>query len=353
MYSIDDYDYHLPEHLIAQTPSIRRDRSRLLVVDRTTGGRVHERFGGIVDRLEAGDVLVVNNTKVIPARLHGTKATGGKVEVLVLGFPDPDASGDLPQVCRCLIRASKSSRPGTRLGFDHGFAAEVVDAVGDGIYRVRFFGHGSFWEMLEQIGKMPLPPYINRSPDTEAGCDDRQSYQTVYASRKGAVAAPTAGLHFTLPLLDSLRAKGVSAVEITLHVGYGTFLPVRVTDIRKHRMHTETFDIEAGAAEAINRAKAEGRRVVAVGTTAVRTLEYAAGQGGRIIAGRGACDLFIYPGFRFNMVDAMVTNFHLPRSTLLMLVSAFAGRDRILAAYAEAVARQYRFFSYGDAMMIV
>lgn len=355
MYSLDDYNYHLPENLIAQTPSIRRDRSRLLVVDRTTGGRVHEHFGGIVDRLHEGDVLVVNNTEVIPARLHGTKATGGKVEVLVLGFPDPGADRDLPPVCRCLIRASKPSRPGTRLGFDHGYAAEVVDAVGDGIYRVRFSGHDSFWEMIEQIGEMPLPPYISRAPNsqTETACDDRQSYQTVYASRKGAVAAPTAGLHFTLPLLDRLREKGVRVVEITLHVGYGTFLPVRVTDIREHRMHTETFEIAAAAAATINRAKADGRRVVAVGTTAVRTLEYAAGQGGPLVAGKGACDLFIYPGFRFNMVDAMVTNFHLPQSTLLMLVSAFAGRDRILAAYAEAVRQKYRFFSYGDAMMIV
>ena len=325
----------------------------MLVVDRATGSLAHDRFDGIVERLGAGDVLVVNNTEVIPARLHGTKATGGRVELLVLDFPQPGAPGPLQPVCRCLIRASKPSRPGTRLTFDRGIAAQVVHSEGGGIYQVRFHGHDSLWDILERIGEMPLPPYILRAPNAAAGCDDRQSYQTVYASSKGAVAAPTAGLHFTRPLLDRLGEKGVRMVEITLHVGYGTFLPVRVTDIREHRMHTEIFEITSGAATVINQAKAEGRRVVAVGTTAVRTLEYAAGRDGRIAAGNGACDLFIYPGFRFKMVDAMVTNFHLPRSTLLMLVSALAGRDRILSAYAEAVRQKYRFFSYGDAMMIV
>ena len=350
MYSLDDYDYPLPEALIAQTPASRRDRSRLLVLDRAGNGLFHERFDALSQRLTSGDVLVINNTEVIPARLRGTKATGGRIELLVLEYPDP---AELSPVCRCLMKASKPSRPGTRLRLDQGVVAEVVASLGEGLYRIRFDTSGGLGAVLGKIGEMPLPPYIRRAGAADLARQDRQRYQTVYASRKGAVAAPTAGLHFTRPLLDKLGEKGVGVVEITLHVGYGTFLPVRVSDIRDHRMHTEVFEIPQKAAETINRAKDQGRRVVAVGTTCVRTLEYAARGSGRLSAGRGSCDLFIYPGFDFKVVDAMVTNFHLPQSTLLMLVSAFAGRERILEAYAEAVAKEYRFFSYGDAMMIV
>ena len=353
MYSIDHYDYSLPDHLIAQTPLDRRDRSRLLVLNRSAGAVCHRRFDDLTDQLKDGDVLVVNDTEVIPARLHGNKETGGKVEVLVLDYPDKAVEAGTAMTCRCLLRASKPSRPGTRFAFSKGMAAEVVESLGEGIYRLRFFGAKTMAALLDRIGEMPLPPYIRRGGAVAADCNDRQAYQTVYAVRKGAVAAPTAGLHFTPPLLERIERLGVTLVKITLHVGYGTFLPVRVTDIRNHRMHTEFYELSPDAAETINRARAEGRRVVAVGTTSVRTLEYAADGDGQLAAGRGACDLFIYPGFRFKVVDAMVTNFHLPKSTLMMLVSAFAGRENILAAYAEAVSEEYRFFSYGDAVMIV
>jgi S-adenosylmethionine:tRNA ribosyltransferase-isomerase len=353
MYSIDDYDYHLPEHLIAQAPLADRDRSRLLVCDKKTGNLRHRRFDALAGLLRAGDVLVVNNTEVIPARLHGRKETGGKVEVLVLAPPDAGPSDGDSMTCRCLVRASKPSRPGSRLRFSQGLGADVVKSLGEGMYRLRFTGAATMADLLDRIGEMPLPPYIRRNGDAPVPCDDRTTYQTVYAAEKGAVAAPTAGLHFTPALLDEIRNAGVAIRPITLHVGYGTFLPVRVTDIREHRMHTESFEIPPETARAVNRARTEGRRVVAVGTTCVRTLEFAAAKNGRIAPGRGDCDLFIYPGFPFKAVDAMVTNFHLPRSTLLMLVSAFSERERILAAYAEAVAREYRFFSYGDAMMIV
>lgn len=353
MFSIDHYDYFLPEHLIAQTPLDRRDRSRLLVLNRSTGAVCHRRFDDLIDQLTAGDVLVVNDTEVVPARLHGKKETGGKVEVLVLDYSDQAADTEFAMTCRCLLRASKPSKSGARFTFSQGMNAEVLESLGEGLYRLRFSGAETMAALLGRIGEMPLPPYIRRGGAIAGGCNDRQAYQTVYAVRKGAVAAPTAGLHFTPSLLERIGRLGVTLVKITLHVGYGTFLPVRVTDIRDHRMHTESYELSPDAAETINRARAEGRRVVAVGTTSVRTLEYAADGNGHLAAGRGACDLFIYPGFRFKVVDAMVTNFHLPQSTLLMLVSAFAGRENILAAYSEAVSEAYRFFSYGDAMMIV
>ena len=353
MFSLSDYRYDLPGELIAQAPVEKRDCSRLMTIDRKTGAWRHGSFYRICDEFRSGDVLVINNTQVTPVRLLGQKATGGKIEMLVLEYANlADARPDLKMAsAKCLIKASKQCRPGTILHFSDGLSAEVRSFT-DGIYAVVFFSRSGLEAALDQTGMMPLPPYIRRSPGEAPPCDDRRSYQTVYASEKGAVAAPTAGLHFTRDLLEEIAGLGVDIVEITLHVGYGTFFPVRVTDIREHRMHTETYHITRKAADFVNAARHEGRRVIAVGTTSVRTLEYVSGGSGTIKPGGGACDLFIYPGFRFSVVDAMITNFHLPESTLLMLVSAFAGRKRILNAYREAVRQKYRFFSYGDAMMI-
>lgn len=354
MYAISDYDYDLPDELIAQIPAKGRDRSRLLCLNRDSGDVFHSRFSEILDHLNDTDLMVVNNTRVIPARLRGKKETGGKAEVLLLdyakGLEESPETGTF--VCKCLVKTSKRPGKGTFLYFGPELRAEVVSFT-DGIFSLRFIYQGKFASLLEAIGEMPLPPYIRRISDRPPPCDDSDAYQTVYASQKGAVAAPTAGLHFSKKLLEKIRAKGVQIIEITLHVGYGTFLPVRVRDIREHRMHRERYTIDAQAAQAINSAKKEGRRVIAVGTTSVRTLEHAADHDGAITAGTGASDLFIYPGHRFKVVDGMVTNFHLPKSTLLMLVSAFAGRERVLSAYGAAVGEKYRFFSYGDAMLIL
>jgi S-adenosylmethionine:tRNA ribosyltransferase-isomerase len=343
LYSPEDYDYELPEELIAQKPLTRRDQSRLLHLDRKTGRVAHRVFSDISDILSPGDVLVINDTKVIPGRLFGRKESGGKVEVLLLDY----AQGVHDRHFACLIRASKRPRPGSRLLFENDLTA-VVETVDERICYLTFHGTTPFEQTLESIGHVPLPPYIRRQ-DTP---DDRHTYQTVYASRKGAIAAPTAGLHFTPDLLEVLQNKGVRLTRLTLHVGYGTFVPVQVDDIRDHRMHSEGFELSQTTARTIRRAKADGRRVVAVGTTCVRTLEYCA-RNEEIAAQDGYCDLFIYPGFTFNAVDAMITNFHLPKSTLMMLVSAFAGRRRILNAYHRAVEERYRFFSYGDAMIIL
>jgi len=350
VYSLSDYRYDLPPERIAQTPAPDRDASRLLTLDRETGAADHRRFRDLPDLLRPADLLVVNNTQVVPARLTGRKETGGRAEVLILDYTGKTNNGG-PPVHRCLVKASKRARPGTRIRFDDDLSGEVI-GFRDGIHTVKFMCGGDFEAILYRIGRMPLPPYIRRDEAADPPCDDGTAYQTVYAARKGAVAAPTAGLHFTPDLLGRLKAAGVGIAEITLHVGYGTFLPVRVEDIRDHRMHAETYTIPEAAAESINRARAEARRIVAVGTTCVRTLEWAADKAGRIVAGSGDCDLFIYPGYRFKTVDAMITNFHLPESTLLMLVSAFAGRDRVLAAYREAIEHGYRFYSYGDAMFI-
>lgn len=344
MYRLDDYDYHLPEALIAQRPAPVRDQSRLMHLDRTTGAVVHRRFGDLVDLLAPGDVMVLNNTQVVPGRLLGRKPTGGKVEVLILDY----ALGAAQKVFMCLVKAAKRPKPGTRLLFDRGLEAEVL-SVDERTCALAFSGPVDFEQALEAIGHMPLPPYIRREDEGE----DRHAYQTVYAAHKGAIAAPTAGLHFTDKVLQQLARKGVQLVYLTLHVGYGTFLPVRSDDIRRHRMHAEWFTLPADTATAINAAKAHGRRVAAVGTTCVRTLEYCADPQGRVAAKNGACDLFIYPGYRFKVVDAMITNFHLPKSTLLMLVSAFAGRDAILNAYTAAIREKYRFYSYGDGMVII
>jgi len=352
MYTLDDYDYHLPEALIAQTPATDRDGSRLLHLDRDNGALSHRHFHDIVTLLHPSDVLVVNNTRVVPGRLHGRKATGGKAELLILDYGETDGRGrdDCKRVYRCLIKASKQAGAGTRIYFDEGLVAEVQD-FSDGIYSVAFSAPEPFDGLLHRIGRMPLPPYIKRD-ETQQDSSDRRRYQTVYAREQGAIAAPTAGLHFTDAVLSQISQKGVTVTAVTLHVGYGTFVPVRVDDIRDHRMHDEWFSISRETARIVSRAKAEGRRVVAVGTTSVRTVEYATGPDGVIQPGRGRCDLFIYPGYTFKTVDAIITNFHLPRSTLLMLVSAFAGRESMLQAYAAAVKEKYRFFSYGDAMFI-
>lgn len=354
MYSLTDYDYLLPEALIAQIPSKKRDESKLLLLDRKSGSRSHYYFKDVYELLEHSDVLVINNTEVIPGRLLGKKETGGKVELLILDYADHAGlkSDNGEVVCQCLIKTSKRPAPGTVFVFDQGLTAEVIDFE-DRIITVKFIYKEKFEQVLYKIGKTPLPPYIKRTEKEIDTVDDRVTYQTVYASEKGAVAAPTAGLHFTKELLNRLNSKGIQTVSVTLHVGYGTFLPVRVSDIREHRMHRERFSLSKKAAATINEAKAKGSRIIGVGSTSVRTLEYSTDNTGRISERDGWCDLFIYPGYEFKMVDAMITNFHLPKSTLLMLVSAFAGRDTIMAAYQEAVKEEYRFYSYGDAMLIV
>ncbi|NOY68387.1 MAG: tRNA preQ1(34) S-adenosylmethionine ribosyltransferase-isomerase QueA [Deltaproteobacteria bacterium] len=349
---LSDYDYELPDGLIAQKPADRRDGSRLLHLDRGTGGISHLHFDGLVDLLNPGDLLVVNNTRVIPARLMGKKETGGQVEVLLIDYAGAVRIAGESEIVECdaLVRASRAPIAGSGLLFDAGLTARVLGRK-DSVFRLRFQSPGSFDDVLKMIGRIPLPPYIRRDGEAPP-CDDGTAYQTVYAEKDGAVAAPTAGLHFSRQLFDRLAEKGVETVSITLHVGYGTFMPVRVDDIRDHRIHAERFFVSYETAQAINDARASGRRVVAVGTTSVRTLEYVAGPSGRVMPGPGVCDLFIYPGYKFKCVDAMITNFHLPKTTLLMLVAAFAGRARMLDAYRAAIERRYRFYSYGDAMFI-
>ena len=352
MFNIEDYNYDLPEHLIAQYPHGKRDQSKLLYLRRHTGGISHHRFCDIENFIQAEDVLVVNNTEVVPGRLLGKKESGGKAEVLILDYANGVKSlmekGEFE--CRCLVKASKRPKPGTAIVFNNGMSA-VILSFKDGVYRARFSAEKPFMDALYEIGHVPLPPYIKRDSD-ENGFDDKTAYQTVYASSRGAVAAPTAGLHFSKPLIKKIEEKGAKIVEITLHVSYGTFLPVRVSDIRDHVIHSEWYDISDAAAADINRAKSTGGRIIAVGTTSVRTLEYAADINGKVCPGSGNCDLYIYPGYRYKVIGAMITNYHLPRSTLLMLVSAFAGRENIFAAYEEAIKKAYRFYSYGDAMFI-
>jgi S-adenosylmethionine:tRNA ribosyltransferase-isomerase len=348
MYSLGDYDYELPCELIAQKPIGRRDHSRLLRLERSTGQVSHHRFDEIAGFLSAGDVLVVNDTAVVKARLLGRKESGGRVEVFLLDYAGGSRPSDPRRFsCECLVKSSKPAKPGTRFFFGEDLTGEVI-AAGAGSCRVEFSSKGDFEAALDRWGHVPLPPYIRRADEPR----DRNAYQTVYAAVKGAVAAPTAGLHFTSELIRRLQDRQVAVVPITLHVGYGTFAPVRTEDIRDHRMHAERFTIPAATAEAAAAARATGKRVVAVGTTVVRTLEFAADAQGRLAAGSGSCDLFIYPGFCFKGVDALITNFHLPKSTLLMLASAFAGRANVLNAYREAVRERYRFYSYGDAMLI-
>jgi len=354
MYTLDDYNYSLPEELIAQAPVSPRDESRLMVLERKWQRVSHRHFADIARLLFPGDLLVVNDTCVVPARLIGLKETGGRVEVLLLSYPGQtsglQANGSL--ICECLVKASKRPLIGSKFHFNGGLQAIVLGGA-DGLCKLEFRYKGNFDALLDRIGQIPLPPYIKRDQTNTPPCDDRVCYQTVYAEKRGAVAAPTAGLHFSGELLNELAEKGVEIVPITLHVGYGTFLPVRVVDVRKHRIHPEVYDLTQEAARGINKAKDEGRRIIAVGTTTVRVLEFASDTGGRVRAGSGECDLFIYPGSEFRVIDALITNFHLPKTTLLMLVAAFAGRDFIINAYEEAIRRRYRFYSYGDAMLIL
>ncbi|MGM0536045.1 MAG: tRNA preQ1(34) S-adenosylmethionine ribosyltransferase-isomerase QueA [Pseudomonadota bacterium] len=335
-----DFHYELPEELIARYPSEQRSDCRLLCVDGTTGALAHRRFPDLVELLAPGDLLVFNDTRVIPARLHGHKASGGKVEML-LERP-LDAHRGLAH-----LRSSKSPRPGTELVFEGGIRA-VVEGRRETLFELRFLGETPLITLLERHGHMPLPPYITREDELS----DRERYQTVYARRDGAVAAPTAGLHFDEPLLEALAARGVESAYVTLHVGAGTFQPVRADDIRAHQMHSEWIEVTEAACEQVRAARARGNRVVAVGTTSVRCLESATNAAGAIAPYSGETDIFIYPGYEWRCVDALVTNFHLPESTLLMLVASFAGFDTTLAAYREAVAERYAFFSYGDAMFL-
>ena len=350
---ISAYDYDLPDELIAQVPRPDRESSRLLVLDKNSGAVSHSRFSDVASLLRPGDLLVMNDTRVIRARLLGTKDTGGFCEAMIMDF-----AGGMEEAGRtgsfttpCLLRSAKTPKIGRRIFFDGGHCAEIISGA-DGIYTLAFSFGTEALEILETIGRVPLPPYIKRSADA-AAFDDSASYQTVYASENGAVAAPTAGLHFTEDLIERLRETGVETALVTLHVGYGTFAPVRVDDVRLHRVHAERYTVPEQTANAVNRAKGESRRVIAVGTTSTRTLEFCADPEGRVRAGSGHCDLCILPGYRFRAVEGLITNFHLPRTSLLFLVSALAGRERILAAYREAVQHQYRFFSYGDAMFIV
>ncbi|MBQ8992278.1 tRNA preQ1(34) S-adenosylmethionine ribosyltransferase-isomerase QueA [Candidatus Saccharibacteria bacterium] len=336
-----DFDYDLPKDLIAQTPLKDRASSRLLVVDRENDTFRDRTFRDIIEYLSPGDALVLNETKVLPARIiRVKKETGGAVELLLL----KNLGGDKWE---CLARPGKRLRPGTELDFGDGLlAAKVLEKLDGGIIQVEFSYDGIFLELLERLGTMPLPPYIH------AQLKDQSRYQTVYAKNLGSAAAPTAGLHFTPELLEQISAKGIKIVKITLHVGLGTFRPVEVEDVQAHKMHTESYEISAEAAETLNRVKNAGGKIVAVGTTTVRTLETAAREDGSFEACSGETSIFIYPGYKFRAVDCLITNFHLPKSTLLMLVSAFAGEDLIKRAYAHAVREQYRFFSFGDAMLI-
>lgn len=338
---IDEFTFELPEELIAQEPVEPRDAARLLVLHRETGHLEHRIFHDLPDYLRPGDILVLNDTKVIPARLRGRKAgTGGQVEVLLVHRRSE---------CEweALVRPGRRIPPGTRLDFGPGLEAEVGSRLEEGRRLLRFFCEGPFGAELARRGEMPTPPYIKRP------LSDPDQYQTVYARWEGSVAAPTAGLHFTPQLLEEVRRRGVEVVYLTLHVGPGTFLPVRSERVEEHRLHAEYYAVREEAAAAINAARAQGGRIVAVGTTVVRILETVAEPGGRIQPGEGWTDLFIYPGYVFRAVDVLVTNFHLPRSTLLLLVAAFAGREKILESYRVAVQERYRFFSFGDAMLIL
>ena len=337
-----DFYYDLPEELIAQDPLEDRSGSRLLVLDRQTGKREHKIFRDVIDYLNPGDCLVVNNTKVIPARLIGSKVgTDAKIEVLLLKRKEDN-------VWETLVKPGKKCKVGTKISFGEGLlTGEVVDIVEEGNRLVKFSYEGIFEEILDQLGQMPLPPYIHHQ------LQDKNRYQTVYAKHDGSAAAPTAGLHFTPELLEKIREKGVKIAHVTLHVGLGTFRPVKVEDVAEHHMHSEFYIVEEDQAKLINETKQAGGKIVAVGTTSCRTLESATGEDGILKAGSGWTDIFIYPGYQFKLIDRLITNFHLPESTLVMLVSALAGKENIMAAYEEAVKMRYRFFSFGDAMLIL
>lgn len=337
-----DFFYDLPEELIAQDPLEDRTASRLLVLNRETGAVEHKIFSDVIDYLNEGDCLVINNTRVIPARLIGEKeGTGGKVEVLLLKRRAND-------VWETLVKPGKKLKPGARVIFGDGrLKAEILEIAEEGNRLVRFYYEGIFEEILDSLGEMPLPPYITHK------LEDKEMYQTVYAKYDGSAAAPTAGLHFTKELLSKIEEKGIKIASITLHVGLGTFRPVKVDDVNNHHMHTEWYEVNAEAADIINETKRNGGRVICVGTTSCRTIESVADENGYMKAKTGETDIFIYPGYKFKVMDGLITNFHLPESTLVMLVSAFAGKENVLAAYETAVKERYRFFSFGDAMILI
>ncbi len=337
-----DFYYDLPQELIAQDPLPDRSSSRLMVLDRKTGEVEHHVFKEIIEYLNPGDCLVINDTRVIPARLYGNKeGTDAKIEVLLLKRKEDN-------VWETLVKPGKKARIGARISFGDGLlTGEVIDVVEEGNRLIRFSYEGIFEEILDQLGQMPLPPYITHQ------LKDKNRYQTVYAKHDGSAAAPTAGLHFTPELLEAIQAKGVRIAHVTLHVGLGTFRPVKVEDVSEHHMHSEFYVVEEEQAELINETKRAGGKVVAVGTTSLRTLESATGEDGILKAGSGWTDIFIYPGYQFKLIDRLITNFHLPESTLVMLVSALAGKEHVMAAYEEAVREKYRFFSFGDAMLIL
>lgn len=339
--NVSDFDYELPQELIAQDPLEDRSSSRLLVLDKESGELRHDVFYHIIDELNPGDCLVINDTKVIPARLYGVKEeTGAGIEVLLLKRREND-------IWETLVKPGKKAKPGTVISFGDGkLKGTVVDVVEEGNRLIQFSYEGIFEEVLDELGQMPLPPYITHE------LQDKNRYQTVYAKHDGSAAAPTAGLHFTKELLAQIEAKGVNIARVTLHVGLGTFRPVKVENVLEHHMHSEFFMVDEEAAELINRTKQSGHRVISVGTTSCRTLESATTEDGVVHATSGWTEIFIYPGYKFKAIDALITNFHLPQSTLLMLVSALAGREHVLAAYEEAVKQRYRFFSFGDAMFI-
>ena len=338
---VKDFYYDLPQELIAQDPLEDRSSSRLMVLDKITGEVEHRHFKDITEYLRPGDCLVINNTKVIPARLYGVKeGTEAKIEILLLKRKEND-------IWETLVKPGKKCKIGTKIVFGEGIlTGEVVDIVEEGNRLIQFHYEGIFEEILDRLGQMPLPPYITHQ------LQDKNRYQTVYAKYDGSAAAPTAGLHFTPELLQQVRDMGVEIAEVTLHVGLGTFRPVKETDVLKHHMHSEFYKIEQSEADKINKAKKEGHRVIAVGTTSTRTLESAADENGFLTEKSGWTEIFIYPGYQFKVIDSLITNFHLPESTLVMLVSALAGREHVLAAYEEAVKEKYRFFSFGDAMLI-
>ena len=340
--NLHDFYYDLPQELIAQDPLEDRASSRLMHMDRQSGVVEHKIFSDVREFLEPGDCLVINNTKVIPARLYGTReGLEGKIEVLLLKRKEND-------IWETLVKPGKKCKPGTKLVFGDGLLkAEVLDVVEEGNRLIQFHYDGIFEEILDRLGQMPLPPYITHE------LKDKNRYQTVYAKHEGSAAAPTAGLHFTKELLQRIEEKGIVVANVTLHVGLGTFRPVKVENILEHHMHSEFFIIEDGEAAKINAAKDAGHRVISVGTTSCRTLESAATEDGRVKATSGWTDIFIYPGYKFKLIDGLITNFHLPESTLLMLISAFAGKDNVMAAYEEAVREKYRFFSFGDAMILI
>lgn len=356
MFDINDYDFQLPPESIAQHPVARRDESRLLILDSRNHTLVDGKFGEVAELFRSGDLLVVNDTKVFPARLVGRKESGGRVELFVLDYPrffadEGGGVGRKKTEVMGLLKSSKGGRVGGRLIFAEGLVGEILELCGDGKVLVSLAFTGDFAEVLEKCGRVPLPPYIRRAEGETAA--DLERYQTVYARETGAVAAPTAGLHFTEQLLATLVDRGVQLGHVTLHVGYGTFAPVREEDIRQHRIHREYFRLPAVTAELVNRTKAAEGRIWAVGTSTARVLETAAGPDGMLEAQEGWSELYIYPSYQFRVINNLITNFHLPRSSLLFLVCALAGREALLAAYAHALRNGYRFYSYGDAMAIL